>query len=841
MKNTSLPQKLLLSLLAIGCFAARAQNPRLDPAFQPTEVYRPGQVAQVVPQPDGKVLIAGGFTRLNGVAVPGLARLLPTGQPDLVFEANVAGLSAVPYRVILMPGGKILLNGLSRIRLGAVNRLNLLLLNADGTPDASFDAGPLGTPGIQSLAAQPDGKIVLAGLPRVNGQPVGNLARLNANGTLDAGFQAAGPGLDGNARALVVQPDGKILVGGDFMTAQGQPRQGLARLLPSGALDTGFIPSGSLSDVQALGVLPNGNIMVLGQGTAPIFPLARLLPSGALDRAFRPGSNLTSPNGVAYRSTFVVLANGDVLVSLLQGQYNGVGVGPVFRVLPSGSLAPAFNNNLVVTRSFGRAVLAELPNGQLLVAGADLVPTGRRTAVGIVRLNANGSPDAAFDPALFQRGAVRDVALQANGQLVVGGDFTEINGTPAGNLARLDANGTVEVAFTAVAAADGPVKSVLVQPDGRVLATGQFEQVGGSAQRTLARLQANGQRDAGFAPAFGPDSYLYALALQPNGQVLLAGQFQLAGSLGRTRAIGRFDGNTGNYDAGFQPTDTLAINDLLVLPTGQIVVAGSRPEGTNQAQAVWQLLPSGVRDTSFGSELLPQGAFVNSYGSALARSAGGQLYVARLRPVGTSNNYQADVVRLLPNGSTDPAFRTALGRGYATLNTLAVQPNGRVLAGGGLGTGPSATWRGSLRLLPTGAEDLAFDPTYGPGQTVSRIVVQPDGALLMAGDFNDVSGLPVLGLTRLLDPNVLALRPGAAPTTLSAWPVPAHGQLHVAIASPRSVHTLELFDLLGRVVLTRTMSGPAAALPLEGVAPGVYLLRYAAPGEASGSRRIVVD
>ena len=515
-------------------------------------------------------------------------------------------------------------------------------------------------------------------------------------------------------------------------------------------------------------------------------------------------------------------------------------MGPVFRVLPSGSRDPGFVPALTPTNAYYEApLMAELPNGQVLLTGADFVPTGRRTALGLVRLDANGSFDASFTPALFQPGSLSDVARQANGQLVVGGDFTEINGTPAGNLARLNPDGTVEAAFTAAAAADGPVKSVLVQPDGRVLALGRFEQVGGSPQRCLARLQASGARDASFAPALGRDSYVNVMALQPNGQVLLAGQFQLAGSAGRTRAFGRFGGTTGGYDASFQPVDTLVIYDLLVLPTGKIVVAGARPDGTNQVETVWQLLPAGYRDTSFASNLLPQGTNVSSYASALARSASGELYAARLQPSGTS--YQADVVRLLPNGSTDPAFRTSLGRGYAALNTLAVQPNGRVLVGGLLSTGLSSTYRGSLRLLSTGATDLAFDPANGPDATVARIVVQPDGALLMAGDFADVAGLPIQGLVRLLDPNVLALRPGAPVASLNAWPVPAHGTLQVAMASLQPVHRLELLDVMGRAVLTQIISGPAATVPLRGVAPGTYLLRVSAPGEASGTRRIVVE
>ncbi len=853
MKNLHFLRLLLALLLLAG--AAPAQNPRLDPAFSLPVLHRLGQVNCVVAQPDGKILVGGIFTRLGTTPAANLVRLLPNGQPDPVFQANVPGFNTPVYGVARLPNGKILVNLSRLVQIGGVTYSGMLMLNADGTRDATFNLSSNGVRATNlKMVGQPDGKILIAGsFTSVNGLTASYLARLNANGTLDTAFQAAGLDLNAEVNALVLQPDGKIVVGGNFSLAQAQFSEGLVRVLPSGARDLTFGAPSGLREVYGLGLLPGGSLAVLGEGLRPNFPLARLRPNGSLDPTFGPGANLSAPYGPRY-STLLVQANGGLLVSVVQNQYDGVPTGPLFRVLPSGALDPTFVAGLALSRGYITPVqVAELPNGQLLAASParNLVPTGRALPVALARFGANGAFDASLAPDFYEPGLMADVARQPDGRLVVGGEFTEINGTPAGNLARLDAAGTVEAAFTAAAATDGPVRRVLVQPNGQVLALGYFERAGGGAQRALARLQPTGVRDAAFAPPLrvDVDGAVASLALQPNGQVLLVGSFRLTGSPGRERRFVRFNAADGSPDASFQPADTLIINDVLVRPGGEIVVAGQRSEANNQLQAVWQLLPSGVRDAGFASATRPLNNVFVFAGTALALGAGGELYAARTQVTTSTSTTQTDVVRLLPTGSADPAFATNLPQGRLELLALAVQPNGRVLVGGLVQRTSAAPTRGSLRLLPTGADDPSYDPVNGPsfGTTypygVARIVVQPDGGLLMAGAFLEAAGRPVQGLVRLLDPNVLALRPGGGATAgLRAWPVPAHTELNLRFeGSAAPVHQLELLDVLGRAVLRRTVAGATATLPLTGVAPGVYVLRHSAPGEAGGSRRVVVE
>ena len=254
----SLFNKLLISTALVLCLdsahLALAQGPTPDPSFTPATILTQADVRQAVEQPDGKRLVVGYFKKVEGQPARTIARYLPAGsQLDAVFQANTAAIQGSVDEILLLPNGKILLASIygDSLKLGAVRRRGFLRLNTDGTPDASFNAGqtvPQGTGNIQigALLAQPDGKVVVTGnFNSFNGLPAGSLVRLNPDGSLDTAFQAAGSGLDQMGAALGLQPDGKILIGGRFTTVHGQAAPALARLLPDGRRDTGFFPQAS--------------------------------------------------------------------------------------------------------------------------------------------------------------------------------------------------------------------------------------------------------------------------------------------------------------------------------------------------------------------------------------------------------------------------------------------------------------------------------------------------------------------------------------------------------------------------------------------------------------------
>jgi uncharacterized delta-60 repeat protein len=256
---------------------------------------------------------------------PYIARFNADGTPDTNYLARP---DYVVYDLVVQPDGKILAAGYFEKMNGQPHRL-LARLNVDGSADATFNVqvGNLGWPWgvVRKVAVQADGKIVFGGgFTGVNGVPRQSLARVNPDGTLDSQFNA---GADGEVHGVVVQPNGRIVVVGDFTMLNGRPRVRLGRLNWDGSLDE-TLTVGADRFVRATALEPDGKILLGGQFTtlggagrlfagridadqnpAPMFidiSSVRVLRTGAMQFSF------LNPNG----AELSVLASGNAAAPL---------------------------------------------------------------------------------------------------------------------------------------------------------------------------------------------------------------------------------------------------------------------------------------------------------------------------------------------------------------------------------------------------------------------------------------------------------------------------------------------------------------------------------------------
>ena len=227
-----------------------------DASFNPGGIGPNGFVSAMLALSDGKVIIVGGFTSYNDVPAMMIARLTANGTLDPTFSSAGIGPARQLTSLAMQTDGKILVGSRASDLAGQLSTGGVVRLNADGSRDASFNVG-VGAKGlndsqtfgdvlVRTLLVQTDGKILVGGrFTTFSDQPANNLVRLNADGSLDAGF-VTGTGFTNttapssetvNVRALVQQPDGKILVGGAFQAYDANPNAGLVRLLPDGTLD----------------------------------------------------------------------------------------------------------------------------------------------------------------------------------------------------------------------------------------------------------------------------------------------------------------------------------------------------------------------------------------------------------------------------------------------------------------------------------------------------------------------------------------------------------------------------------------------------------------------------
>ena len=326
--------KCLICLLFISV-TAFSQKLVYDASFTP---QLNGGVGYMQILPDQKILIAGGFTTINGQTIRNLARLNQDGSLDASFNANWLGgpnnLSVSIFSMDVQSDGKILVSGAFPHTGGATLPVRIFRLNADGSFDNTLTSIPFveipdniaGRP--RKVQQMPDGKMLVCGnFDTANGNAKRDLARYNADGTYDATFTTA---LNADCYDLELLPDGKYLVAGGYSTVNGSPREGLTRFNADGSVDTSFNAatySSTLTD-QYLGIELKSDGTILGyHHYSTNGYLLQLNADGSLLRRFHtlvdPPTSL-APGDVEVTADGKVLALGDFFVAGdtdNQGQY----------------------------------------------------------------------------------------------------------------------------------------------------------------------------------------------------------------------------------------------------------------------------------------------------------------------------------------------------------------------------------------------------------------------------------------------------------------------------------------------------------------------------------------
>lgn len=359
-----------------------------------------------------------------------------TGADSLNPNAN-----GTVYAIALQPDQKILLGGTFTGVLG----IRLARLLPSGAQDDKFITAVFNG-SVYALAVQTNGQILVGGsFTNLNGQPRSGLARLNANGSLDNSFNpilsSLSSQLGSGVQCFAIQPDGKILIGGWFINVDGQSRYCLGRLNPDGSLDSGFVPPGGSPPGAEAGVMsiildPSGDIFVFGEMREPglVTTYAQRLDASG-NRLYRIFYRLPgSPTSQRYVSCAARQADG----SIIMGGW--------------------FDDSVV--------------NSQLYR--------------NIARMDANGFLDQNFTN--YPNNPVTALAVQEDGKILVGGSFTSLGGSARNGLARLNTDGTVDSSFTLQASGTAWIHSLAIQPNGRYVVGGSFTNLNGSTRNNVGRL-----------------------------------------------------------------------------------------------------------------------------------------------------------------------------------------------------------------------------------------------------------------------------------------------------------------------------------------------------------------
>ena len=294
-------------------------------------------ITKFVAQPDGKILIVGGFTTYNGVSANAIIRLNSDGSRDTDFNVGT-GFDGTTQTVALQPDGKILVGGGFTTYKGTSSN-KIIRLDSSGSIDTTFNIGTgFGANVIYSIIVQPDGKILAGGgFTTYQGTTRNRIVRLTNSGSYDTDF-TIGTGFNNDVNILCLQPDGKIVAGGLFTTYQGTTRNRIVRLTNSGSYDTDFtIGTGFDSTIYGLSLQPDGKILAAGffstYSGSTANKAARLNISGSHDSTF---NTVTGFND--YTNILISQPNGKILAAGSFTTYNNVSSSRIISLNTDGTI-----------------------------------------------------------------------------------------------------------------------------------------------------------------------------------------------------------------------------------------------------------------------------------------------------------------------------------------------------------------------------------------------------------------------------------------------------------------------------------------------------------------------
>jgi uncharacterized delta-60 repeat protein len=691
--------------------------------------------------------------KLNGVV--GTVNGLPLGA-----AVRQIGNEAIKIQA----DGKILIVGAFTAWSGkTVNRI--VRLNADGTIDAEFSANTSTAANgiIYAIAIQSDGKIILGGeFTTWNGTTVNSIVRLNTNGTRDTAFTTnTGTAANSRVQSIAIQNDGKILLGGAFTAWSGTTVNYIVRLNTNGTRDTAFTTNtGTAANgaIYAIAVQSDGKILLGGAFTTwsgtTVNRIVRLNANGTREAAFTTNAGTASNNIVR---SIAIQSDGKILLGGTFTTWIVTTVNRIVRLNADGTRDTAFTTNTGSAAGSNVNSIAIQPDGKILIVGAFTTWSGT-TVNRIVRLNANGTRDTAFttNTGTAADGGVSAIAIQSDGKIILGGEFATFNGTIVNSIVRLNADGTMSLSdllTEAALSANNFIYAIAVQSDGKILLGGAFTTWNGATVNRIVRLNTDGTRDTAFTTNTGTaaNNLVYAIAVQSDGKILVGGFF-VTWNGATVNYIVRLNAD-GTRDTAFTTNTGNAANSLIyaiaVQSDGKILVGGFFTTWNGATvNYIVRLNADGTRDTAFTTNT---GAGANGGVFSIAVQSDGKILVG-----GTFTTWNGatvnSIVRLNADGTRDTAFTTNTGTGASsTVRATSLQSDGKILVGGFFTTWNGATVNYIVRLNANGTRDTAFTTNTGTAANnlVYAIAAQPDGKILVGGDLTTFNGTTVNRIVRL--------------------------------------------------------------------------------------------
>ncbi|MBE8726355.1 T9SS type A sorting domain-containing protein [Flavobacterium hungaricum] len=677
--------------------------------------------------------------------------------------------------------GKIIVGGTFTL-LNNVDSNKLARLNADGSIDLTFSTGTGFNNTVNGIATQSDGKILVVGdFTTYNGVSKNRIVRLNTDGSIDSSFNT-GTGSNDNVSAVTLQADGKILVTGRFTSFNGSSKNRIVRLNTDGTVDSTFnLTTGANNIINSCVVQSDGKILIAGYFSSfngvVRNRIARLNTDGSVDTAFTSGTAFNN-----YVKTLCLQSDGKIIVGGNFTSYNGTAVNYIARLNPDSTIDAAFNTGTGFNASVNCINIQA--DGKVVVGGNFYSFNTATYCMRIARLNSDGSADSTFgsiDSSFGTDSAVNVVTIQSNGKIMLGGSFSYYNNFSRNRIASLNANGTIDTGFYPFLenglSTNGAIEQIALQPDGKILISGAFSTYRSIPAKGFARLNSDGTLDTTFNVGTGVDNLINKIALTSNNKIIIAGNFKTYNGV-TCNGIARLNAD-GSLDTAFNAGGSGAnnrVNTLSLQSDGKIIIGGtfSTFNGTSR-NLLARLNANGTVDTSFIPKLTQGNIWTISI------QADGKIIIAGLL-LQYNYNSTGEILRLNTDGSLDTTFNLGGSGTDYFVYCSAVQADGKIILGGSFSKFNNIASKGVVRLNADGSLDTSFIVPALYGSVVMQdIAIQNDGKIIVGGSFNSFSAAVGNSIMRLntdgtLDP---AFATGTGFAYISALAIQNDGKILV--------------------------------------------------------------
>lgn len=807
-----------------------SQSGSLDLTFNTNDVgYNVGKgpddrITKTVVQPDGKIIIIGFFTTVDGVAVNHIARLNPDCSLDTSFNTGVGCYPSNNFSiktVDIQSDGKIIVAG-SFSSFNNVPTNNIVRLFPDGSVDTSFVNIFSIDQTIQTIKVQSDNKILISGdFTSFFGNLRIKVARLLEDGNLDLVFNTSN-GISNYVYAFLEQADGKILIGGNFSAVQGVWRSGIARFNQDGTNDTTFNPGSGTNtrSVYDIVLQSDGKFIICGDFTqyngAPRSGYARINPNGTLDYSFTNIGINEYPYNYYYSVQDIEFLNNDKIViagNFLKGA--NPNIKNIMCLNLDGSISSVgFEQSGTTSAIYS---MAKQSDGKLLVAG-DFLGIHHYGNTRILRFNENASVDTTFGFAgTSTNEEVHAICAQPDGKILVGGNFTRYNGISSFKLTRLNSDGNFDTTFSGWQGLtntqfDSTIYSIKVLDDGKILIGGSFQYVNGILTNSIARLNSDGSLDTTFYTPYAGTAN--TMCIQNDGKIVVGG------------GLVRLNPD-GSYDTSFP---YIFINgnthDIQIDANGKIVIAGSFSYvGNYQYAKIARLNPDGTNDLSFSPNNTMPNARINKF----ILLPNGKIFIAGSF-TNYNNNTAVGMAILNSDGSFDSSFNAGTGIGAGpyinSVNDVFLQPNGRIVIAGTFTNYNGFFQNGIVRIFQDGSVDPTFNTNMGVGLNSNGIInsceLMSDGRIMIGGLFYTYNGTGRNNIARLNGSDTLENQNFTA-QNITVFPNPFNDKIHIDNYNP-TINKYELFDLLGNLIQNGTLESDTVSI--GNLSKGIYLIKF---------------